>query len=218
MRQQFELLWRLRLIELDSGWWWCVWIGWTWRPRRGWKSSVRDIIYFGRGKCSRHDDAGYWCYENYRATGAMKTIAGTTLSALAAALLATNTDISISTSYMPRSASVLVGAGAETTEIVFAANSTTVKTGYYVQRQDKMLLQAEVINYDPMAKDVYLSLVYEYIPNIEKGEGWLDVAMGAINVDGRARSANDAMSTLSIGDKGEETVTNHFNVYRTGVR
>lgn len=152
------------------------------------------------------------------ATGTLMTIAGTTLSALAAALLATNTDISIFTPYMPRGASVFVGAGAEGTENVFAANSTTVKTGYYVQKQDKMLLQAEVVNYDPMAKDVYLSLEYEYIPHIGKEEGWLDVAMGAINVDGCARSATDAMSMLSNLDKGEDTATNHVNVYRTGAQ
>lgn len=130
------------------------------------------------------------------ATGALMTIAGTALSTLAAALLATNTDISTLATSLPRGASVFVAAGAEGTENVFAANSSSVKTGYYVQKADKMVLQAEVVNYDSVAKDVYLSLDYEYIPNVGKGEGWLDVAMGAINVDGCAKSVGEAMSMI----------------------
>jgi hypothetical protein len=128
------------------------------------------------------------------ATGALMTIAGTALSTLAGVLLATNTEISSLTKSMPMGASVFVAAGAEGTGNVFTANSTTVKTGFFVQKQDKMLLQAEVVNYDSITKDIYLSLEYEYMTGVGQKEGWLDVAMGAINVDGCAKSGNDAMS------------------------
>jgi hypothetical protein len=108
-------------------------------------------------------------------TGALVTIAGTTHLALATALQATNnTDISIFTFSMPHGALVFVGAEAEGTENVYTANSTTVKTGYYVQKQDKMLLRVEVVKYDSMAKGLYLSLEYEYISNAAKEwDGWI---------------------------------------------
>jgi hypothetical protein len=121
------------------------------------------------------------------ASGGLLTLAGTAVSALAGVMLATK-------SKLPGGATVFFAAGAEGTENIFTANSTQVKSGFYVQKQDKLHLSAEVINYDNAAKDIYLSIEYEYVPG--RPPGYLDVSLGAINVDGCARSAKEAMSML----------------------
>jgi hypothetical protein len=120
------------------------------------------------------------------ATGAFLALSGVAMSALGTAMLATGYKV-------PGGTSVFVGAGAEGSTNVFTANNSMVKSGYYVQPNDKMHLAAEVINYDSFSKDIFLSMEYEYI----KGhpEGYLDVAMGAINVDGCAKSDKEGMCT-----------------------
>jgi hypothetical protein len=121
------------------------------------------------------------------AGGGLLTLAGTAVSALAGVMIATN-------SKLPGGATVFIAVGAEGTENIFTANSTQVKSGFYVQKQDKMHLSAEVINYDSFAKEIYLSIEYEYI--LGQQPGYLDVSWGAINVDGCARSATEAMGIV----------------------
>jgi hypothetical protein len=120
------------------------------------------------------------------ASGALLTIAGAALTGLGAAMLVTGKVPEVA-----RGASVFMGAGAEGSENVFAANSSSIKTGYLVQKKDKILMSAEVINYDPIPKDVYLSFEYEYMP---RSSDFMDVSMAALNVDGCAKSLKEAMS------------------------
>jgi hypothetical protein len=122
------------------------------------------------------------------AGGGLLTLAGTAVSALAGVMLATK-------SKLPGGVTVFFAAGAEGTENIFTANSTQVKSGFYIQKQDKLHLSAEVINYDAAAKEIYLSIEYEYVPG--RQPGYLDVSLGAINVDGCARSAKEAMGRLN---------------------
>ena len=57
-----------------------------------------------------------------------------------------------------------------------------VKTGYFVPKNTSMSMSMEIVNYDDVEKDVYLSLDYEYLPH--RPDGYLDVSMGTINIDG----------------------------------
>jgi hypothetical protein len=88
--------------------------------------------------------------------------------------------------------SILVGAGSEGTANVFTAMDSQVKTGFLLQKDDSLFITAEVINYDPQPKQIYLSLDYEYIEG--DTEGYMDTAMGALNVDGCKKNGNEAMS------------------------
>jgi len=89
-------------------------------------------------------------------------------------------------------ASVFIGAGAEGTMNIFAAKSATLKTGYYIQPKDKLFYTAEVVNYKNYEQDVYVSLEYEYVPGGK--QNYMDVQMGALNVDGCAKSGAEAMA------------------------
>jgi hypothetical protein len=118
------------------------------------------------------------------ATGALLSLSGAAMSALGTAVMQSGYT-------MPGGISVFVGTGPEGTPNVFTANSSMVKSGYYVQPTDKMHLAAEVINYDSFTKEIYLSIEYEYLTG--RPEGYLDVSLGAINVDGCAKSEKEAM-------------------------
>jgi len=57
-----------------------------------------------------------------------------------------------------------------------------IKSGFALGATDKISMTAELINYDKFKKEVYLTLEYEYVPNMKDHKDWYDVGMGAINV------------------------------------
>ena len=57
-----------------------------------------------------------------------------------------------------------------------------IKSGFALGTEDKVNVVAEVINYDNVEKEVYMTLDYEYVPNMADHKEWYDVGQGAINV------------------------------------
>jgi hypothetical protein len=58
---------------------------------------------------------------------------------------------------------------------------SNVKSGYWIGPRSEMQLTSEIINYDPVEKDLYLTLDVEWSPG--RDPDMLDVGMGAINAD-----------------------------------
>ncbi|KAF2663440.1 hypothetical protein BT63DRAFT_461169 [Microthyrium microscopicum] len=86
--------------------------------------------------------------------------------------------------FAPPKVSIFVGKGNEAQATLFAAPNTTVKSGYYIGKTDQIYASAEIVNYKTYDREVYLSLDYEYVPgNGKRPEGYMDVGMGAINID-----------------------------------
>ncbi|KAF2395827.1 hypothetical protein EJ06DRAFT_255790 [Trichodelitschia bisporula] len=80
--------------------------------------------------------------------------------------------------------SVFVGQGDEGSGLTFQTKGSTLKSGFYLSAKDQLNMMAEVINYKNVGQDVYITLEYEYIPNLPtRPKEYLDVGMGAINVD-----------------------------------
>jgi hypothetical protein len=86
------------------------------------------------------------------------------------------------TSFTPPAISVFVGQGDEGSAMAFATKNSPIKSGFWVSNKDTFNFVAEVINYDNVEKDVYLSLEYEYLPMPSRPKEYYDVGMGAINV------------------------------------
>jgi hypothetical protein len=82
--------------------------------------------------------------------------------------------------------SVFVGKGNEAGHSIFAASNSTVKSGFYVLGKDRMYMTAELVNYEPQDRDIYVMLDYEYIPSTDgkRPADYMDVGMGSIAVDG----------------------------------
>jgi hypothetical protein len=76
--------------------------------------------------------------------------------------------------------SVFLGKGDELDGKVFAAKGEAVKSGFHIDKTDRINFAAEVVNYNDFDKDVYLRLEYEYITG--RPSGYLDIGMGAINI------------------------------------
>jgi hypothetical protein len=58
-----------------------------------------------------------------------------------------------------------------------------MKSGFYMNKSDKINLMTEVINYSNEEKDIYLTIDYEYLPNLPAlPKDFLDVGIGAITV------------------------------------
>jgi hypothetical protein len=83
-------------------------------------------------------------------------------------------------------AAVFVGKGNDDVPMTFASKDPQVKTGYYLAKNGKMVLSAELNNYKPYDRDIYISLDYEYIKSPVAGRrppGYLDVSFGSMGVD-----------------------------------
>jgi hypothetical protein len=79
------------------------------------------------------------------------------------------------------SAVFIGGGGSAGSGSAFAAKDTDVKSGVYISPTDKFTFTAEIVNYDPKEKPIYLSLDYEWVPG--KTPGLMDVGMGALNAN-----------------------------------
>jgi hypothetical protein len=58
---------------------------------------------------------------------------------------------------------------------------SNVKSGYWIGKGNNMLFTSELVNYDPMEKEVYLTLDVEWSPG--KDPQMLDVGMAAFTAD-----------------------------------
>jgi hypothetical protein len=75
--------------------------------------------------------------------------------------------------------SIFVGQGSEGGANSFSAGSASpVKSGFHIQKQDKITLLAELVNYNAVKTPIWLALEYEYLPN--RPEGYLDVGQFGI--------------------------------------
>lgn len=80
--------------------------------------------------------------------------------------------------------SVFMGQGEDSSGLVFTDPTDTIKSGFYLGKGDDMNMMAELINYNEAKKDVYVTLDYEYIPDMKtRPADYLQVGMNAINVD-----------------------------------
>jgi hypothetical protein len=83
-------------------------------------------------------------------------------------------------------AAIFVGKGNDDVPMTFASKDPKVKSGYYIAKDAKMVLSAEINNYKPYDRDIYISLDYEYIKSPVAGErpaGYLDVTFGSMGVE-----------------------------------
>lgn len=79
--------------------------------------------------------------------------------------------------------SVFIGQGDEGTATSFFAKDSSVKTGYFIGTKDTFSMLAEVVNYEKKEQEVYVTIDYEYIPNVpSRTKEWLEVGMGALTV------------------------------------
>ncbi|KAE9981883.1 hypothetical protein EG328_011339 [Venturia inaequalis] len=79
--------------------------------------------------------------------------------------------------------SVFVGQGDEGTATSFFAKGSPVKTGFFIGTKDTFSMLAEVVNYEKKEQEVYVTIDYEYIPNVPaRTKEWLEVGMGALTV------------------------------------
>jgi hypothetical protein len=83
--------------------------------------------------------------------------------------------------FMP-SISVFIGQGDEGSAMAFTARNSPIKSGFWIGAKDTFNVMSEVINYDNVPKDVYISLEYEYLPMPSRPKEYYEVGMGAINV------------------------------------
>jgi len=81
--------------------------------------------------------------------------------------------------------SVFIGKGNDEAPSVFASRDPKVKSGYYLAKDGRMILSAELNNYLPKDRDIYISMDYEYIQSSVSGSkppGYLDVGFGSMGV------------------------------------
>ncbi|KAF2405524.1 hypothetical protein EJ06DRAFT_545987 [Trichodelitschia bisporula] len=83
---------------------------------------------------------------------------------------------------MPKASVFIGGGGSGGSGGQFAVKGSDVKSGFHIAEKDSMLFTTELVNYDNWDKEIYLRLDYEYLTG--KPQGYLDVGIGAIDVDG----------------------------------
>lgn len=73
-----------------------------------------------------------------------------------------------------------------------------IKSGFALGTDDKITMMAEVINYDKVAKEVYLSLDYEYVKKPVDRKEYYDVGQGAINVSPCSTSSLRKLHSVDV--------------------
>jgi hypothetical protein len=78
--------------------------------------------------------------------------------------------------------SVFVGGGGSVgSGNAFAVKDSKIKSGAYVGQSDQFQFSSEIVNYDPVEKEVYLTLDFEWLPG--KTPNLLNVGMGSISLN-----------------------------------
>lgn len=94
---------------------------------------------------------------------------------------------------------IMIGEGGESTPSMFAGRDKNIKSGFWVGEDHRLNAMAEVINYNTQDKEVYLSIDYEYLPNVgtERPSDYREVAFGVLAVGcGKLDLHPDKTSTL----------------------
>ncbi len=86
-------------------------------------------------------------------------------------------------SFLPKFAVLLGGGGSVGSGGAFAVSKSVsdVRSGAYVSAKDTFQFSSEIVNYDPVDKEIYLSLDFEWVPG--KVDSLLEVGMGNVNLD-----------------------------------
>jgi hypothetical protein len=81
--------------------------------------------------------------------------------------------------------SLFIAKGNEGDSTTYGAfNSTEVKSGYWIGKDDQLMSSAEVVNYKSVPQDVYLTIDMEYLSiNGPRPSDYLDVAFGTLEVE-----------------------------------
>jgi hypothetical protein len=82
---------------------------------------------------------------------------------------------------MPKLSVFVGGGGSIGSSSVFAIKNSQFKSGAYVGQSDSFLYTSEVVNYDPVDKEVYLTLDFEWLP--KKTKGLLNTGMGFLGLN-----------------------------------
>ncbi|KAF2400927.1 hypothetical protein EJ06DRAFT_521587 [Trichodelitschia bisporula] len=82
---------------------------------------------------------------------------------------------------IPAVAVFVGGGGSAGSGSAFAARNSNVKSGVYITKSDTFQFTSEIVNYDPVDKEIFLTVDFEWVPG--KIPGLLDVGMGALSVD-----------------------------------
>jgi hypothetical protein len=88
-----------------------------------------------------------------------------------------------------------------------ARPGSPVKSGYWIGKGGRMQLTSELVNYDPVEKEIYLTLDMEWVPG--KAADMLDVGMGALSADActdKEKGILHPPKDRAITYKGEEWV------------
>jgi hypothetical protein len=80
--------------------------------------------------------------------------------------------------------SLLIAKGNEADSTVFASVNGTLKSGYWIGKDDPLLLMTEVINYQNEPQEIYFTVDMDYLSFAEgKPRDFLDVKWGMIQAD-----------------------------------
>jgi hypothetical protein len=84
-------------------------------------------------------------------------------------------------SVMPAISVFVGGGGSVGSGNAFAVKDSKVKSGAYIGQSDKFQFASEIVNYDPVEKEIYLTLDFEWVPG--KTPGLLNVGMGSFTLN-----------------------------------
>jgi hypothetical protein len=94
--------------------------------------------------------------------------------------------------------SVFVGGGGQVgsgSAFAVPLSVSKVRSGAYISKSDTFQFASEIVNYDPVEKEIYLTLDFEWVPS--KENELHDIGMGSVGLDCKA----DAMSFKPPKDK-----------------
>jgi hypothetical protein len=60
--------------------------------------------------------------------------------------------------------SVFMAGGLEAAEFKFAATNSSLQSGYYIGKSANIMVNVDIVNYDNVAKDLYMVSELEYLP------------------------------------------------------
>jgi hypothetical protein len=79
-------------------------------------------------------------------------------------------------------AGLFLGGGSDGSQLSYTLQDASIKSGYHILKSDKFMLLAEVMNYSPDHKEVYLVTEYEYLPS--RPADWWDTHEYIISLQG----------------------------------
>jgi hypothetical protein len=79
--------------------------------------------------------------------------------------------------------SQFIGKGNEADPSYFSAPNSTVKSGFWLSKTDRLVGGADVVHYKNEDQDVYIGIDVEYLQFDKKPADYLDVGVGAVGVD-----------------------------------